>query len=123
MGGSPTTLPPDPTAANRSLVHRLGAILTEELGRPGKFELGQIVGTPGALEAMQTAGHVPPEFLLRHKNGDWGELPEEDVLENERALQYGSRLFSAYATRAGEKLWVITEWDRSATTMLLPDEY
>ena len=113
----------DPTPANRSLVHRLGAILTEELGRPGKFELGQIVATPGSLTALADAGHIPPEFLLRHKHGDWGELPEEDKQENERALRDGSRLFSAYATRREEKLWVITEWDRSATTLLLPDDY
>ncbi len=53
----------------------------------------------------------------------YGYLPAEDVLENERALLHGGRLFSAYATRAGAKLWVITEWDRGATTLLLPEEY
>ncbi len=82
-----------------------------------------IVGTPGALDAIEQAGQIPPEFFIRHKNGDWGELPEEDADANERALQDGTRLFSAYSTRRQETLWVITEADRSATTMLLPDEY
>ncbi len=113
----------EPTPHNRSLLRVGEELLISELLKPGKFELGQTVATPGALDAMAIAGHIPPEFLLRHKHGDWGELPEEDVRENERALRYGSRLFSAYATRTGEKLWVITEWDRSATTLLLPEEY
>ena len=60
----------DPTPANRLLAYRLGEILIEELGRPGRFDLGRIVATPGALAAMERAGHVPPEFLLRHKHGD-----------------------------------------------------
>ena len=113
----------DPTPTNRSLAHRLGEILTEELMRPGRFDLGRIVGTPGALEAIEQAGHIPPEFLIRHKHGDWGELPEEDAHANEQALRHGTRLFSAYSTRRQEPLWVITEADRSATTMLVPDEY
>ena len=97
--------------------------LVQELLRPGKFELGQMMMTPGADQAMRTAQQVPPEFLLRHKNGDWGELPVEDVRENEWSLENGARLFSAYKTRTDEKLWVITEWDRSVTTLLLPEEY
>jgi hypothetical protein len=88
------------------------AILVRELQRPGKFELGQMVMTPGAERAMREAGQVPPEFLLRHKNADWGELPPEDIRGNEWSLQHGSRLFSAYRTRTDEKLWAITEWDR-----------
>ena len=97
--------------------------LVQELHRPGKFDLGQMVMTPGADLAMRTGQQVPPEFLLRHKHGDWGELPEEDVRENEWSLENGARLFSSYRTRAEEKLWVITEWDRSVTTLLLPEEY
>jgi hypothetical protein len=69
------------------------------------------------------AQQVPPEFLLRHKNGDWGELPLEDIRENDRSLAHGARLFSSYHTRLDERLWIITEWDRSATTLLLPEEY
>ena len=99
------------------------AILVQELQRPSTFDLGQLVMTPGADLAMRAARQVPPEFLLRHKHGDWGDLPPEDLQENERALRVGSRLFSAYRTRTEEKLWVITEWDRSVTTLLLPEEY
>jgi hypothetical protein len=99
------------------------AILVQELHQPGKFDLGQLVMTLGANQAMQEAQQVPLEFLLRHKHGDWGELCAEDRRENERALRVGSRLLSSYHTRHDEKLWVITEWDRSVTTLLLPEEY
>jgi hypothetical protein len=98
-------------------------ILYRELAKPGKFELGHVVMTPGATEALLTAQHVPPEFLLPHKHGDWGELCAEDRRENERALRHGRRLLSSYRTRTDEKLWIITEWDRSVTTLLLPEEY
>jgi hypothetical protein len=87
------------------------------------FPLGQVVATPGALAALLEAGQSPLEFLVRHVTGDWGELPSEDVKENEYSLQHGLRLFSAYKTAKDEKLWVITEWDRSVTTLLLPSEY
>jgi hypothetical protein len=56
-------------------------------------------------------------------NGDWGDLPDEDRVENEFSLEHGFRILSSYATAAGEKLWAITEADRSATTLLLPEEY
>ncbi len=113
----------EPTPHNLDVLHAGQEILVRELVKPGKFDLGQLVGTPGAFAALAVAGHVPPEFLLRHKHGDWGELPEEDAWENDRALRDGGRLLSAYATRHEERLWVITEWDRSATTVLLPEEY
>ena len=74
--------------------------------------MGQLVMTPGADEALRAAQQVPLEFLLRHKNGDWGELRAEDLRENEWSLENGARLLSAYRTRTEEKLWVITEWDR-----------
>ena len=61
--------------------------------------------------------------LMRHANGDWGDVCEEDRLANERALIDGSRLFSVYHAVSGEKFWIITEWDRSVTTVLLPEEY
>jgi hypothetical protein len=82
-----------------------------------------VVATPGALDALETAGQAPFEFLLRHVTGDWGNLPPEDIEENERALQVGNRLFSAYNLADGTRLWLITEWDRSVTTLLLPREY
>jgi|SRR5215212_9628745 len=97
--------------------------LVQELHRRGRFELGQMVMTPGADETLRAARQLPLEFLLRHKNGDWGELTEEDIRENEWSLENGARLFSAYQTRTEEKLWVITERDRSVTTLLLPEEY
>jgi hypothetical protein len=90
---------------------------------PGRFPLGQIVATPGALTALETAQHLPAEFLLRHKQGDWGQLDAEDQAANDQALRTGSRLVSSYRTRRDEKLWIITEWDRSVTTLLLPEEY
>lgn len=87
------------------------------------FPLGQVVATPGALMALQESGQEAGQFLVRHVTGDWGELDEHDRRENELALRQGHRLFSAYQTDKGERMWVITEWDRSVTTLLLPLEY
>lgn len=88
-----------------------------------RFPLGQIVGTPGAIDALARANQDPHDFLARHMAGDWGEVGKEDQAENEYSLQHGFRILSSYSTAGGEKLWVITEADRSATTLLLPDEY
>ena len=88
------------------------------------FPLGAVVATPGALEALENAGHTPADFLSRHVAGDWGELEsEEDKRLNDQAVAGGERILSAYRTKAGEKIWIITEADRSATTILLPSEY
>ena len=87
------------------------------------FTLGQVVATPGTLAALEKAGQQPGDFLARHAIGDWGEVPPEDIEENEFSLKHGFRLLSAYRTSAGDKLWVITEADRSATCILLPEEY
>ena len=87
------------------------------------FQLGRIVATPGALRALEAAGQQPAEFLDRHVKGDWGELDDEDKRENEFSVRNGLRILSAYTTTAGEKIWIITEADRSATTILLPEEY
>ncbi len=87
------------------------------------FPLGQVVATPAALCAIEKSGQQPGEFLGRHVSGDWGDLDKHDVEENEFSLQHGLRLLSAYQTSAGEKLWVITEVDRSSTCILLPEEY
>lgn len=112
-----------PTLRLGQWVENGAALLSTALLLPGRFELGHLVATPGALTALGEAGHIPPEFLLRHKHGDWGDLPPEDAAENERAVQEGARIFSAYRTRLDTKLWVITEWDRSVTTLLLPEDY
>ena len=90
---------------------------------PARFPLGQIVATPGALAAFQESGDNPASFLTRHVTGDWGELDEEDRRENEFSVAHGFRLLSAYALSTGTKIWIITEADRSATTLLLPSEY
>ena len=87
------------------------------------FSLGQVVATPAALAAIEEAGQNPMQFLLRHVTGDWGDLPEEDKQENEFSLDHGFRIFSAYHTTNGVKFYVITEYDRSVTTFLLPHEY
>ena len=87
------------------------------------FELGRIVATPGALQALEAAGEQPAEFIDRHASGDWGELDDEDKQENEFSVINGFRILSSYTTSGGDKLWIITEADRSATTFLLPEEY
>jgi len=88
-----------------------------------KFPLGQIVATPGALTALAVNNHEPIEFLRRHVVGDWGELDASDRAENELSLRQGFRLLSAYRLKDGTRLWIITEADRSVTTLLLPSEY
>jgi len=93
------------------------------------FQLGQIVATPLIIMALERAGQVPDEFLKKHQSGDWGDMCEQDKQSNEEATanegepDKQQRVFSAYKTNAGEKIWVITEHDRSVTTLLLPDEY
>ena len=87
------------------------------------FDLGQLVATPGALAALEKARQPPQEFLSRHVRGEWGDLCEEDQRENAFSLERGFRLLSSYRTSMGAKLYVITEADRSVTTILLPEEY
>lgn len=87
------------------------------------FPLGQVVATPGALRALEKAEQLPFEFLDRHVQGDWGELDEEDKKENDFSVVHGYRILSAYTTSAGDNIWVITEADRSVTTLLLPSDY
>jgi hypothetical protein len=91
--------------------------------RSARFPLGRLLATPGALQALEKAGQQPQEFLDRHSKGDWGELDSHDIRENEFSLGRGLRLLSSYTTAAGDKLWIITEADRSTTTLLLPEEY
>jgi len=87
------------------------------------FCLGQVVTTPGAMDALQESHEPPSIFLLRHIRGDWGELCEEDKQANEDALKEGLRILSSYRTNLGVKIWVITEADRSSTCLLLPSDY
>ena len=75
------------------------------------------------MAALEKSGQTPLEFLARHVRGEWGELDEEDRRENQLSLKRGFRLLSSYRTHAGDTVWVITEADRSVTTILLPEEY
>lgn len=93
-----------------------------------KFPFGQVLATPGALEALESSGQSPTEFLAKHVRGDWGIVDADDKAANDQSLIDGSRILSAYLTSKGEKLWIITEacddrGHRAATTILLPDEY
>lgn len=88
-----------------------------------KFFPGVVVITPGALDAFKGTGDKIEFFLHRHLQGDWGELDAHDRRENKRALRHGFRLLSAYTLSDGTKILLITEADRSATTILLPAEY
>lgn len=88
-----------------------------------KFELGQVCATPGALEALEESGEAADTFILRHHTGDWGDVCEDDAEANEKALQVALRIFSVYHTKDGVKLYVISEADRSTTTILLASDY
>jgi hypothetical protein len=84
--------------------------------------LGRVVATPGALKLIMEAGAHPFDYLARHATGDWGELCAFDRRQNEFALREGYRDLSSYDFPAG-RVWIITEADRSITTILLPEEY
>ena len=87
------------------------------------FSLGQIVATPGALSALEEAGNSASEFLSKHARGEWGDLCLEDKQANTEAVADDLRILSAYRLSDGTRIWVITECDRSVTTVLLPSEY
>jgi hypothetical protein len=88
-----------------------------------RFELGVVVATPGALELLGSVEVSPSMLVERHASGDWGDVPSEDARENEYSLKYGFRLLSSYPLPGGERVWIITEADRSVTTLLLPEDY
>ena len=85
--------------------------------------LGQVVATPGALSALTEAGIHPFTLLSRHRRGDWGDLDSEDKHLNDISVDGEGRVLSAYTLTTGERIWIITEWDRSVSTLLLPSEY
>jgi hypothetical protein len=87
------------------------------------FDPGLVVATPGVLDALQTTGENAVHFLARHLRADWGDLDVPDQQANDHALTTQGRLLSAYHLRDGTKIWIITEWDRSSTCLLLPSEY
>jgi hypothetical protein len=85
------------------------------------FPLGQVLVTPAATDKLTSAEVI--SSLCRHAAADWGDVDDDDRLENKLALRWGLRLFSVYRSQRGIKFWIITEADRSATTVLLPQEY
>lgn len=99
--------------------------------RRALFLPGDVYVTPGALAALHRSNQVPHEFLVRHVTGDFGDLVEEDLRANKRALESGGRIFSAYNTAKGERIWIITEATlddedptvRQISTILTPLEY
>jgi hypothetical protein len=86
----------------------------------GRFPLGQLVITRNASERL--APEEIADGITRHARGDWGDLSAEDATENDLSLREGFRLLSAYG-KGDRRFWVITEADRSATTVLLPEDY
>jgi hypothetical protein len=89
-----------------------------------RFPPGQVVLTAGVDELVRQGQLNPSQYLGRHLTGDWGDLCDDDRRQNDAALASGEdRLFSSYQVTPDLKLWIITEWDRSVTTLLLPSEY
>ena len=89
-----------------------------------RFSLGRVVATPGAISTMEQFGIDPGSLLARHVTGDWGDLDDEDRTANDEALLYEGRLLSVYgAPDSDSRIWLITEWDRSVTTLLRPEDY
>ena len=86
-----------------------------------RVPLGQVVATANASETLPQ--NEIAEALRRHASGDWGDVDKEDRESNDQAFQHGDRLLSVYHTTDGTKFWIITEWDRSVTTVLLPEDY
>lgn len=96
---------------------------TDTTPSPVRFPLGRLFLTQGAIEALEEASQSPQNFISRHARLEQGELCAEDHRENLFSVDKPLRIFSAFKTARGEKLWVITEADRSATTILKPEEY
>lgn len=98
-------------------------IFRNPVGTTPLFTLGQIVATPGALDVLQKACCPFQALLKRHVTGDWGDVCPDDATLNDLAVLEEGRLLSSYTLSSDVTVWVITEWDRSATTVLLPSEY
>jgi hypothetical protein len=90
---------------------------------PVRFQLGQLYLTPGAQDALEESGESAHIFINRHARLEQGELSDEDHCENLLSISHQLRIFSAFKTTSGVKIWVITEADRSVTTILLPSKY
>jgi len=120
---------PSESADNTELLRLAGTTalaiaIIEQLIHPPLFSLGQVVATPGAIDLLDRTGTNATGLLNRHQHGDFGDMTADDVAENMRALKNGDRVLSAYELGPNkEKLWILTEYDRSVTTLLLPMEY
>lgn len=90
---------------------------------PVLFSTGQIVATPGALRLLERHGMSPMLLIARHMRGDWGSLDPDDAAANTAAVSSCDRILSNYPVEGDDRVWIITEWDRSVTTLLLPSEY
>jgi len=112
-----------PIVAKSPVMRRLCAACGVEVPVPGLFGLGVLSATVGALAVCAAALTTPPQLFARHWTGDWGEITPEDHGLNEDAIRDGARVFSVYHLQGGERVWIITEADRHATTLLLPSEY
>lgn len=89
---------------------------------PVRFPLGHVVATPDALALLERHGANARDLLSRHQQGDWGDVDREDAAMNDHAIDNGERTFSVYAL-GNDRIWIITECDRSVTTILLPEDY
>jgi hypothetical protein len=87
------------------------------------FQLGAVVATPGALALLNQSNTNPADLLRRHQCGDWGDVPAEDFHANGAAVRYRDRILSSYDVGTHQRIWIITEADRSTTTLLLPEDY
>lgn len=88
-----------------------------------KFPLGSLQATPAALEVLERSGEDPYSLIMRHANCDWGTCCSADCKANEEAVRMGLRVLSMFETKLGEKVWVVTEGDRSSTTVIIPSDY
>ena len=93
------------------------------VAHPARFQAGQLLMT-AAVSALVAKGTVDPwPYLTRHLHGDWGDIGPQDARANQAALRDGNQLFSAYQVAPELRIWIITDWDRSRTTLMLPDDY
>jgi len=96
----------------------------QAIAEKGELTLGRVVATPGAIGALERNNQSHMEFIGRHRKGDWGDIPDDDKKLNDSAMENNDeRVLSSYQLKDGTKIWIVTEWDRSVTTILLPDEY
>lgn len=98
-------------------------MLSQAISESAIFSLGRTVATPHVLQVLAQQGITPLSLLIRYAAGDWGDVPPDDAQANHIALKSGSRLFSSYHIDPDARIWIITEADRSVTTLLLPSEY